>query len=122
MEAASGRGRLRSPPCKVLAEQLRLGARRDGQPSAWLLDRPGGHRAPLDVSVVWMQGTVLEVRPEHNTSLQLLDETGSFTVVGAAGVPQGRPCTSRALKRKKKFSFNILKLQGRLKHRSECRR
>ncbi|XP_062915261.1 recQ-mediated genome instability protein 2 [Mobula hypostoma] len=95
MEAASGRGRLRSPPCKVLAEQLRLGARRDGEPSVWLLDRPGGHRAPLDVSVVWMQGTVLEVRPEHNTSLQLLDETGSFTVVGAAGVPQGRPCTSR---------------------------
>ncbi|XP_051878179.1 recQ-mediated genome instability protein 2 [Pristis pectinata] len=96
MDAASGGGWLQSPPCKVLSGQLRLGVRRDGQPSGWLLERAGGGRAPLDVSVVWMQGTVLEVRPEHNTSLQLLDEAGTFTVVGAAAVPQGRPCTSPA--------------------------
>ncbi|XP_069762214.1 recQ-mediated genome instability protein 2 [Narcine bancroftii] len=94
MDAAADRGRLQSPPCKVLAGQLRLGATRGGQPSAWLVERPGSGRAPLDVSVVWMQGTVLEVRPEQNTRLQLLDETGTFTVVGAGGVPQGRPCIS----------------------------
>ncbi|XP_078273620.1 recQ-mediated genome instability protein 2 [Rhinoraja longicauda] len=96
MAGGSGGARLQSPPCKVLSEQLRAAAKRTGLPAAWLLDRAGnGDRAPLDVSVVWMQGTVLEVRPENNTSLQLLDETGTFTVVGAGGVPHGRPCTSR---------------------------
>lgn len=98
--AGGGGCRLQSPPCKVLSEQLRAAATRTGLPAAWLLHRAGdgdsdGGRAPLDVSVVWMQGTVLDVRPEHNTSLQLLDETGTFTVVGAGGVPHGRPCTNR---------------------------
>ncbi|XP_055507745.1 recQ-mediated genome instability protein 2 isoform X2 [Leucoraja erinacea] len=96
--AGGGGCRLQSPPSKVLSEQLRAAATRTGLPAAWLLHRAGdsdGGRAPLDVSVVWMQGTVLDVRPEHNTSLQLLDETGTFTVVGAGGVPHGRPCTNR---------------------------
>uniref|UniRef100_A0A8C7H5W0 RecQ mediated genome instability 2 n=1 Tax=Oncorhynchus kisutch TaxID=8019 RepID=A0A8C7H5W0_ONCKI len=35
----------------------------------------------LVVSVVWMQGTIMEVRLDHNTVL-LLDETGIFVVNG----------------------------------------
>uniref|UniRef100_A0A8C8KAU2 Uncharacterized protein n=1 Tax=Oncorhynchus tshawytscha TaxID=74940 RepID=A0A8C8KAU2_ONCTS len=35
----------------------------------------------LVVSVVWIQGTIMEVRLDHNTVL-LLDETGTFVVNG----------------------------------------
>ncbi|XP_067912478.1 recQ-mediated genome instability protein 2 isoform X2 [Heterodontus francisci] len=90
MEAASGGRRLQSPPCKVLSGQLRLGVSWSGRTPAWLLEREGSGRSPLDVSVVWMQGTVLEVRPEDNISLQLVDESGTFTVIGAGGVPKGK--------------------------------
>uniref|UniRef100_UPI00398E452E recQ-mediated genome instability protein 2 n=1 Tax=Pristiophorus japonicus TaxID=55135 RepID=UPI00398E452E len=93
---ASSCGRLKSPPpCKVLSGQLRQSVCRIGQRPAWLLERAGGSRAPLDVTVVWMQGTVLEVRPDGNTTLQLRDQTGTFTVLGAGGVPKGRASISR---------------------------
>ncbi|XP_067859436.1 recQ-mediated genome instability protein 2 [Heptranchias perlo] len=94
MEAAA-RERLQTPPRKVLSGQLRFCVSRSGQTAAWQLERTGSGKSPLDVSVVWMQGTVLEVRPDNNTTLQLLDETGTFTVVGAGGVPKGKPCTIR---------------------------
>ncbi|XP_041063023.1 recQ-mediated genome instability protein 2 isoform X2 [Carcharodon carcharias] len=92
MESASGCGRLRSPPWKLLSGQLRLAVSRSGRTGPWLLEREGSGRAPLEVSVVWMQGTVQEVRPEGNISLRLQDPSGSFTVTGAGGVPKGRPC------------------------------
>ncbi|XP_072337823.1 recQ-mediated genome instability protein 2 [Scyliorhinus torazame] len=82
-----------APPVKLLSGQLRPGG--GGGPRStgpWLLPREGSGLAPLRVSAVWMQGTVQEVRPEGNVSLRLLDPGGSFTVTGAARVPQGRPC------------------------------
>ncbi|KAK6481582.1 recQ-mediated genome instability protein 2, partial [Huso huso] len=45
------------------------------------------------VSVVWMQGTVLEVTGDQNTTVQLLDDTGTFIVTGASSVPRGRQVT-----------------------------
>ncbi|KAK7168098.1 hypothetical protein R3I94_002220 [Phoxinus phoxinus] len=43
--------------------------------------------------MVWMQGTVLEVQPDHNTVV-ILDETGNFLVSGINSVPRGKPCLS----------------------------
>ncbi|XP_041063022.1 recQ-mediated genome instability protein 2 isoform X1 [Carcharodon carcharias] len=97
MESASGCGRLRSPPWKLLSGQLRLAVSRSGRTGPWLLEREGSGRAPLEVSVVWMQGTVQEVRPEGNISLRLQDPSGSFTVTGAGGVPKGRPCLATGI-------------------------
>ncbi|XP_007903072.1 recQ-mediated genome instability protein 2 [Callorhinchus milii] len=93
-----GCGKLQSPPCKVLSGQLRHSASRQVRASgqeAWLLEREGSGRAPLDVSVVWMQGRVLDSRAQDNTTVQLRDETGTFTVTGAGAVPRGRPCISK---------------------------
>ncbi|XP_029432482.1 recQ-mediated genome instability protein 2 isoform X2 [Rhinatrema bivittatum] len=96
MEAAGGcifRGRC--PPVKMLAEPLRrcvLCAPADGaagRPSCWL-SRDG--RGAVEVTMVWMQGTVLEVRPEHGTTVRLQDDTGTFTVSGVDTVPKGAPC------------------------------
>ncbi|XP_066530588.1 stannin isoform X1 [Hoplias malabaricus] len=89
--------RNRPPPVKVLSSQLRestnsaAGTRR----SELFIKRLGQsrHGSPLPVSVVWMQGTVLEVKPELNSVL-LLDETGNFTVSGINNIPRGNPCLS----------------------------
>ena len=84
------------PPVKVLSSQLRTAERREASDSdsgsSYLL-RPGTARS-LPASVVWMQGTVLEVQLDRDTAL-LMDETGTFTVQGIQGVPRGKPCLSR---------------------------
>ncbi|XP_067238577.1 recQ-mediated genome instability protein 2 [Chanodichthys erythropterus] len=86
----------RSPPVKVLSSQLREGKAcqtSTGRPE-YVIERLGrGERSPLQVSVVWMQGTVLEVQSDHNTVL-ILDETGNFLVSGIDSVPKGKPCLS----------------------------
>ncbi|KAJ8250956.1 hypothetical protein GJAV_G00215540 [Gymnothorax javanicus] len=86
----------RSPPIKVLSSQLREGKVRTG-PNGKLecsVKRLGqGKTCPLpELSVVWMQGTVLEVKPDNSTTVTLLDETGTFMVTGAGSIPKGRPC------------------------------
>lgn len=48
----------------------------------------------LDVSVVWMQGTVVEVLPERGTTVRVRDDTGTFSVCGVNCVPKGKPCLS----------------------------
>ncbi|MBN3284166.1 RMI2 protein, partial [Polyodon spathula] len=45
--------------------------------------------------MVWMQGTVLKVTGDQNTTVHLLDETGTFIVTAASSVPRGRPCLRR---------------------------
>lgn len=55
--------------------------------------RPGRGRS-LQVSLVWMQGTVLEVQLDRNTLL-LMDETGTFAVQGVNNIPKGKPCLSQ---------------------------
>uniref|UniRef100_A0A671SIY0 RecQ mediated genome instability 2 n=1 Tax=Sinocyclocheilus anshuiensis TaxID=1608454 RepID=A0A671SIY0_9TELE len=77
--------RARSPPVKVLSSQLREG--RECQTASgraeYVIMRLGpAEQRCLAVSVVWMQGTVLEVQADHNTVL-ILDETG---VVGINSV------------------------------------
>ncbi|XP_056390517.1 recQ-mediated genome instability protein 2 [Hyla sarda] len=84
-------GQFSSPPVKMLAAQLRQCKKRPGAaPSFWLERSSGG--GELEVSVVWMQGNVLQVRPERGTTLRLTDETHTFTVCGADRVPKGKPC------------------------------
>lgn len=78
----------RPPPVKVLSGQLRT-AGRCGD-SYWV--RPGKGRS-LPVSLVWMQGTVMEVQLDRDSVL-LMDETGTFTVQGVKGIPKGKPCLS----------------------------
>ncbi|RXM27993.1 RecQ-mediated genome instability protein 2 [Acipenser ruthenus] len=97
--AAPGGALFTNPPVKVLASQLResqvcLGPR--GK-NVYSVKRQGSASPgpPLAVSVVWMQGTVLEVTGDQNTTVQLLDETGTFIVTGASSVPRGRPCLHR---------------------------
>ncbi|XP_052399426.1 recQ-mediated genome instability protein 2-like [Carassius gibelio] len=88
--------RARSPPVKVLSSQLREGTERQtaGGRSEYVIRRLGpGEQRSLPVSVVWMQGTVLEVQSDHNTVL-ILDETGNFVVSGINSVPKGKPCLS----------------------------
>ncbi|KAI4892203.1 hypothetical protein NFI96_024089 [Prochilodus magdalenae] len=87
----------RRPPVKVLSSQLREGrgcAAESGK-TEYSIKRLGGLGKPssLLVSVVWMQGTVVEVQPDQNTVL-LLDETGNFTVSGVNNIPKGKPCLS----------------------------
>ncbi|XP_048465334.1 recQ-mediated genome instability protein 2 [Rhincodon typus] len=83
-----------SPPWKLLSGQLQqAGCRsREQAPARWLLRREASGRPPLELGLVWMQGTVQEVRPEDGVSLRLLDPSGSFTVTGASRVPKGKPC------------------------------
>uniref|UniRef100_A0A3Q3KAX9 RecQ-mediated genome instability protein 2 n=2 Tax=Monopterus albus TaxID=43700 RepID=A0A3Q3KAX9_MONAL len=78
----------RPPPVKVLSGQLRTADRGDG----WLI-RLGRGRSLL-VSLVWMQGTVLEVQLDRNAVL-LMDETGTFAVQGVNNIPKGKPCLSQ---------------------------
>lgn len=79
--------RKRPPPVKVLSGQLRTADSRDG-----FVIKPASGRS-LRVSLVWMQGTVLEVQLDRNTAL-LMDETGTFAVQDVKNVPKGKPCLS----------------------------
>lgn len=86
--------RKRPPPVKVLSSQLRTAENRKTAEcgDAFVL-RLGGSRSLL-VSLVWMQGTVLEVQLDRNTVL-LMDETGTFAVQGVNSIPKGKPCLSQ---------------------------
>lgn len=77
----------RSPPLKVLAEQLRRDA--EGGPGAWRLSRAAAGRGPLELVTVWMQGTVVAA---GGGEARLRDPSGAFTVRGLERVPRGRPC------------------------------
>ncbi|XP_042554064.1 recQ-mediated genome instability protein 2 [Dipodomys spectabilis] len=77
----------RSPPLKVLAEQLRRDA--EGGPGAWRLSRAAAGRGPLELEAVWMQGTVLAAA---GGEARLRDPSGAFSVRGLERVPRGRPC------------------------------
>nr|XP_061805566.1 recQ-mediated genome instability protein 2-like [Nerophis lumbriciformis] len=85
----------RAPPVKVLSGRLRTATEIQGSSgetrTGWLV-RLGRDRY-LPVSLVWMQGTVMEVQLELNTVL-LQDETGTFTVQGINSIPKGKPCLS----------------------------
>ncbi|XP_019950239.1 recQ-mediated genome instability protein 2 [Paralichthys olivaceus] len=86
--------RKRPPPVKVLSCQLRSAKTQgaSGSGDSWLI-RPG--RGPsLPVSLVWMQGTVLEAQLDRNTVL-LMDETGTFAVQGVNNIPKGKSCLSQ---------------------------
>ncbi|CAL1588033.1 unnamed protein product [Knipowitschia caucasica] len=80
------------PPVKVLSAQLRSAGLREGAgvgtDGVQIRVSPG---RCLLVSLVWMQGTVLDVQLDRNTVL-LMDETGTFTVHGVNNVPKGKPC------------------------------
>lgn len=86
--SSPGTEKKRAAPVKVLSSQLRT-AESCGDS---FVVRPRRGRS-LAVSPVWMQGTVLEVRPDRD-SLLLMDETGTFTVQGVKSVPKGKPCLS----------------------------
>ncbi|CAG5897977.1 unnamed protein product [Menidia menidia] len=87
-------GRKRAPPVKVLSGQLRAaGARGAAIDGEGCVIRAGPGRS-LRVSLVWMQGTVLDVQQERNSVL-LMDETGTFTVQGVNGIPRGKPCLAQ---------------------------
>lgn len=77
----------RSPPLKVLAEQLRRDA--EGGPGAWRLSRAATGRGPLELVTVWMQGTVVAA---GGGEARLRDPSGAFSVRGLERVPRGRPC------------------------------
>ncbi|MCI4392236.1 hypothetical protein PGIGA_G00143700 [Pangasianodon gigas] len=93
----------RKPPVKVLSSQLREGkgsAVGGGKPEVSIRRlgsrRPGSSGSSsgsLAVSVVWMQGTVLEAHTDQNSAL-LLDETGNFHITGVNNIPRGKPCLS----------------------------
>ncbi|XP_039977430.1 recQ-mediated genome instability protein 2 [Xiphias gladius] len=86
--------RTRPPPVKVLSGQLRTAESQGtaGGGDGFVI-RPGRGRS-LPVSLVWMQGAVLEVQLDRNTAL-LMDETGTFAVQGVDSVPKGKPCLSQ---------------------------
>ena len=86
--------RKRPPPVKVLSGQLRAaGGRGAANSGEGCVIRAGGGRS-LRVSLVWMQGTVMEVQLERDTVL-LMDETGTFTVQGVNNIPKGKPCLAQ---------------------------
>lgn len=86
--------RKRPPPVKVLSGQLRTAEARGtaGGGDGCVVRLSGGRSLP--VSLVWMQGTVLEVQRDRNTAL-LVDETGTFAVQGVKDIPKGKPCLSQ---------------------------
>jgi len=88
--------KFRSPPVKVLSSQLRDGkeCHTPSGRSEYVIKRLGaGEQSSLQVSTVWMQGTVVKVQSDQNTVL-ILDETGNFLVSGINSVPRGKPCLS----------------------------
>ncbi|XP_028668408.1 recQ-mediated genome instability protein 2 [Erpetoichthys calabaricus] len=93
--ALSSGGACQKPPVKVLSCQLRESSPSSGQGSSHVcfIRRWGGGRSDqLGLNMVWMQGTVLDVTDEQDTTVRLQDETGTFAVIGARNVPKGRPC------------------------------
>lgn len=86
------------PPVKVLSSQLReakvcsVGSGKM-ELSMRRLGSSGGGGESLTVSVVWMQGTVVEAHTDQNSVL-LLDETGNFHITGVNNIPRGKPCLS----------------------------
>ncbi|XP_074552750.1 recQ-mediated genome instability protein 2 [Halichoeres trimaculatus] len=86
--------RKRPPPVKVLSGQLRTAEKRGAADSGEGCVIKPGKGLTLPVSLVWMQGTVLEVQVDRNTVL-LVDETGTFTVQGVNNIPRGKPCLSQ---------------------------
>uniref|UniRef100_H3ACH8 RecQ mediated genome instability 2 n=1 Tax=Latimeria chalumnae TaxID=7897 RepID=H3ACH8_LATCH len=89
-----------SPPFKVLSSQLKQCRARpqpNGGPPVHLLDRSMSGKASLELTVVWMQGTVVEIKmsEDNNPSVQLLDETGPFSVIGINNIPKGKSCLSK---------------------------
>lgn len=84
----------RPPPVKMFSSQLRKaefqGKADSGDSYAVRLVRG----RTLLVSLVWMQGTILEVQLDRNTVL-LMDETGTFAVQGVNNIPKGKPCLSQ---------------------------
>lgn len=85
----TGTEKKRPPPVKVLSGQLRA-AENCGDSFAVRL----GKGRSLAVSLVWMQGTVMEVQLDRDSVL-LMDETGTFTVQGVKAIPKGKPCLSQ---------------------------
>ncbi|KAM6966949.1 recQ-mediated genome instability protein 2 [Tautogolabrus adspersus] len=86
--------RKRPPPVKVLSAQLRTAENRGKADSGDGWSVKLGKGRSLAVSLVWMQGTVLEVQVDRNTVL-LMDETGTFGVQGVKSIPKGKPCLSQ---------------------------
>lgn len=89
--------RKRPPPVKVLSSQLRTAEKRKTANSGDAFVLKLGRGRSLSVSLVWMQGTVLEVQLDRNTVL-LMDETGTFAVQGVNNVPKGKGCVSQGNK------------------------
>ncbi|XP_034751127.1 recQ-mediated genome instability protein 2 [Etheostoma cragini] len=86
--------RKRPPPVKILSGQLRTAeSRGTADIGDGCVIRLGRGRSLL-VSLVWMQGTVLEVQLDRDTVL-LMDETGTFAVQGVNNIPKGKPCLSQ---------------------------
>ncbi|KAG8558349.1 hypothetical protein GDO81_016959 [Engystomops pustulosus] len=86
-----GGGQFSSPPVKMLAAGLKQCKKRSGAAPSFWLERPAGG-GELEVTVVWMQGRILQVRPERGMTLRLTDDSHTFTVCGADRVPKGKPC------------------------------
>ncbi|GAA6109191.1 recQ-mediated genome instability protein 2 [Tachysurus ichikawai] len=84
--------KMRRPPVKVLSSQLRegTGCIVGGGKMELSIRRLGGGGS-LTVSVVWMQGNVVETHTEQNSVL-LLDDTGNFHITGVNNIPRGKPC------------------------------
>ncbi|XP_053708501.1 recQ-mediated genome instability protein 2 [Synchiropus splendidus] len=80
------------PPVKVLSSQLRNAETRGDKVDGCVLKVSRGQH--LRVSLVWLQGTVVEVQSDQNTLL-LMDETGTFVIEGVRNVPKGKPCLSQ---------------------------
>uniref|UniRef100_A0A8C6K5R9 RecQ mediated genome instability 2 n=1 Tax=Nothobranchius furzeri TaxID=105023 RepID=A0A8C6K5R9_NOTFU len=91
--ASSSRGFLqrRPPPVKVLSGQLRAAGLRGAADSEEGFVIRADRARSLRVSLVWMQGTVLDVQLDRDTVL-LMDETGTFTVQGVNSTPRGKQC------------------------------
>ncbi|XP_060799087.1 recQ-mediated genome instability protein 2 [Neoarius graeffei] len=84
----------RRPPVKVLSSQLReaeVASVGSGRTELSIRRLGGGGSVP--VSVVWMQGTVVEAHTDQNSVL-LLDQTGNFHITGVNNIPRGKPCLS----------------------------
>ena len=81
--AKNAEGSGRPLPIKVLSGQLRDGTSKGLNESMECSVRVANGRL-ISVSMVWMQGTVLEAKLDRNMVL-LLDETGTFDVQGEIG-------------------------------------
>ncbi|XP_043920969.1 recQ-mediated genome instability protein 2 [Protopterus annectens] len=83
-----------SPPIKILSHQLKRCESRiknNAQISFWFDRSVQWGKSALDVTVVWMQGTIHEITGEKNTTAKIQDDSGMFTVTGVDSVPKGKP-------------------------------